>query len=93
MRTGQNPQAISFPNAKFIQMRMTFAPDSSLYLLDSNGKNFYHFSLQRNLQKIVQPGFSDPGLIPENAPTAMVVSPGKIVFLAYGNQIFHAPLP
>lgn len=93
MRTGESPQAISFPDAQFIQMRMTSAPDSSIYLLDANGRNLYHFSLQRNLQKILHPGFTDEGYAPENAPTAVAVSPAKIVFLAYGSQIYHAALP
>jgi hypothetical protein len=93
MRTGQTPQPISFPNAQFMQMRMTAAPDSSLYLLDANGKSVYHFSLQRNLQKILSPRFADEGSILKNVPTAIAVSPGKIGFVAYGNQIFYAPLP
>ncbi len=93
MRTGQSPQPISFPNAQFTQMRMTAAPDSSLYLLDANGKSVYHFSLQRNLQKILHPVFSDAGFTPEDTPTAVAVSPGKIGFVAYGNQIYYAPLP
>ncbi len=93
MRTGESPQAISFPDAQFIQMRMTAAPDSSLYLLDANGGNLYHFSLQRNLQKILHPGFVDKGFAPEYTLTAVAVSPAKIVFLAYGSQIFHAALP
>lgn len=93
MRTGESPRAISFPDAQFIQMRMTSAPDSSLYLLDANGRNLYHFSLQRNLQKILHPGFLDEGFAPDIAPTAVAVSPAKIVFLAYGSQIYHAALP
>lgn len=93
MRTGQSPQPISFPNAQFLQMRMTAAPDSSLYLLDANGKSVYHFSLQRNLQKILNPRFADEGLIEKDVPTAIAISPGKLGFVAYGNQIFYAPLP
>lgn len=92
MRTGETPQAISFPDAQFIQMRMTSAPDSSIYMLDANGRNLYHFSLQRNLQRILHPGFTDEGFAPENAPTAVAVSPAKIVFLAYGSQIFRGAL-
>ncbi len=93
MRTGQSPQPISFPNASFTQMRMTEAPDSSLYLLDANGSSLYHFSLQRNLQKILHPTFTDEGLMPQKAATAIAVSPGKIAFMAYGSQVFYAPLP
>ncbi len=93
MRSGQSPQAISFPDSQFIQMRMTPAPDSSIYLLDTHGNGIYHFSLQRNLQKIYQPGFSDPGYAPAGASTSMTLSPGKTVFMAFGNQVYYGSLP
>lgn len=93
MRSGQSPQAISFPDSQFIQMRMTPAPDSSIYLLDTHGNGIYHFSLQRNLQKIFQPGFSDPGYAPDGASTSMALSPGKTVFMAFGNQVYYGILP
>ena len=93
MRTGQAPQAINFPEAQFSQMRMTSAPDSSIYLMDVNGGTIFHFSLQRNLQRILHPRFPDQ---PDNVRiplTAFAVSPGKVAFLAYGNKVFYAPLP
>ena len=93
MRSGQSPQAISFPDSQFIQMHMTPAPDSSIYLLDTHGNGIYHFSLQRNLQKIFQPGFSDPGYAPDGATTSMALSPGKTVFMAFGNQVYYGFLP
>lgn len=93
MRTGQEPAAINFPEASFIQMRMTAAPDSSIYLLDGTGKAMYHFSLQRNLQKILHPRFMDGVNLDRVAPTAVAVSSARIVFLAFGSQIYYAPLP
>lgn len=93
MRTGEQPASISFPEAKFIQMRMTAAPDSSIYLLDAAGKAMYHFSLQRNLQKILHPRFMDGVNLDRVAPTAVAVSSARIVFLAFGSQIYYAPLP
>lgn len=93
MRTGQDPAAINFPEAKFVQMRMTAAPDSSIYLLDAGGKAMYHFSLQRNLQKILHPRFLDGVNLDRVAPTAVAVSSARIVFLAFGSQIYYAPLP
>lgn len=93
MRTGQVPQAINFPEANFIQMRMTAAPDSSIYLLDTTAKALFHFSLQRNLQKVLHPRLMNGLNIDRLTPTAFAVSSGRIAFMAFGNQIFYAPLP
>jgi hypothetical protein len=93
MRAGQTPETISFPDAKFVQMRMTAAPDSSIYLLDASSKALFHFSLQRNLQKIMNPRFSDGTNIDRLTPTAVAVSSGRVAFMAFGNQVYYAPLP
>lgn len=93
MRAGQTPETISFPDANFVQMRMTTAPDSSIYLLDASSKALYHFSLQRNLQKIMNPRFSDSTNIDRLTPTAVAVSSGRVAFMAFGNQVYYAPLP
>ncbi len=93
MRAGQTAQAVSFPDSQFVQMRMTPAPDSSLYLLDAHGTGIYHFSLQRNLQKIYQPGFTDPEYSPKGAVTSVGFSPGKAIFMAFGNQIYSGVMP
>ncbi len=93
MRSGNEPQAINFPDSQFVQMRLTAAPDSSFYLLDTHGSSLFHFSLQRNLQKIIQPMFSDPGYRPKGAASSFAISPGKLAFLAFGNQIYFGALP
>ena len=93
MRTAQEPQPVSFPDANFVQLRMTPAPDSSLYLLDGRNKSVYHFSLQRNLQKIMHPRLMDDMDIEKLTPTAMDVSTGRIAYMAFGNLVYYAPLP
>lgn len=93
MRNGQEQQAVTFPDSAFIQMRMTSAPDSSLYLLDAHGNGIYHFSLQRNLQKIFAPGFTDPEYSPSGEVTSVAFTPGRILFIAFGNQVFTATIP
>jgi hypothetical protein len=92
-RAGQEPEAVTFSDSQFIQMRMTPAPDSSLYLLDAHGNGIYHFSLLRNLQKILQPGFADPEFAPRYTVTSVAFSPGRMVFLAFGNQVYTAFMP
>lgn len=93
MRSGSEPQAINFPDAQFVQMRLTAAPDSSIYFLDTHGSSLFHFSLQRNLQKIIQPFFTDPGYRPKVPATSVAISPGKLVFMAFGNQVYSGALP
>ncbi len=93
MRTGQTPQAISFPESNFVQMRMTAAPDSSIYLLDAHAKAIYHFSLQRNLQKILHPRLMDGYNLDVLSPTAIAVSSSRTAFIAFGSQIYYAQLP
>ena len=93
MRSGQTAQTVNFPDSEFIQMRMTPAPDSSIYLLDAHGTGIYHFSLQRNLQKIYQPGFTDPEYSPKGKVTSVGFSPGKTIFMAFGSQIYTAAMP
>lgn len=93
MRTAQEPQPVSFPNAGFVQLHMTPAPDSSLYLLDAKEKSIYHFSLQRNLQKILYPRLIDDMDVEKLTPTAVAISTGRIAYLALGNLVYYAPLP
>lgn len=93
IRGGVQPQAINFPDARFVQMRLTAAPDSSIYLLDTHGSSLFHFSLQRNLQKIIQPLFGDTGNRPKVAASSVAISPEKLVFLAFANQIYFGALP
>jgi hypothetical protein len=92
MRAGQSPQAVSFPDAKFIQMHMTQAPDSSLYVLDAAGKTIYHFSLQRNLQRVYLPSFENNATT-KLEPSAFAVSPGRLVFMALQNDVQFSQLP
>ncbi len=93
MRTGAEPKPIHFPETKFVQLRMTPSPDSSLYILDAKTKAVYHFSLQRNLQKIMHPILRDGEDIARMTPTALAISSGRIAFVAFENKVYFAPLP
>jgi len=93
MRTAQEPQPVVFPNAKFVQISMTPAPDSSLYLLDAKEKSIYHFSLQRNLQQIIYPRLKDDMDLEKLTPTAIAISTGRIAYMAFGNLVYYSPLP
>jgi hypothetical protein len=92
-RAGQNLTVTSFPEAQFVQMRMTEAPDSSLYLLDASKDTIYHFSYGRNLQRVLHPRLTDGTDSTGLTPTAFTVSPGRTLFLAYSNQIYYGQIP
>lgn len=93
MRTGSEPQPIHFPETSFVQLRMTPSPDSSLYILDSKSKAVYHFSLQRNLQKIMHPILRDGEDIARMTPTALAISSSRMAFVAFENKVYFSPLP
>jgi hypothetical protein len=92
-RAGQNLSVTSFPEAQFVQMRMTEAPDSSLYLLDASKDTIYHFSYARSLQRVLHPRLTDGTDSTGLTPTAFAVSPGRTLFLAYSNQIYYGQIP
>jgi hypothetical protein len=92
MRAGQEPQVVTFPEVKFIQMHMTPAPDSSLYVLDAAGKTIHHFSLQRNLQKVFLPSFENAA-VAKLEPSAFAVSPGRLIFVALQHEVQFTQLP
>lgn len=92
-RSGSTVTVNSFPEAQFIQMRMTDAPDSSLYLLDAKSDTVYHFSYARSLQRILHPRMEDGNDSTKMVPTAFAVSPSRLLFIAYSNQIYYGQIP
>ncbi|MHC1739575.1 MAG: hypothetical protein AB9897_00520 [Anaerolineaceae bacterium] len=92
-RAGQTLSVGSFPEAQFVQMRMTEAPDSSLYLLDAKNDTIYHFSYLRSLQRVLHPRMIDGTDSSTLIPTAFAVSPSRVLFVAYGNQIYFGQIP
>ena len=92
-RAGQNTQVDSFPEAQFVQMHMTESPDSSIYLLDSGKDLVYHFSYARSLQRVLHPRLLDGTDSSSLIPTAFAVSPSRVLFMAYSNQIYYGQIP
>lgn len=67
-------------------------PDPSIYFLEPQKAQLYQFSLRLNLNKVLRFGSAD-GSLPGGDATAFFVSPDRRVFLAFGNQLYHALLP
>jgi len=88
-RSGQSTEIDNFGDSRFVQMRLTAAPDSSIYLLDANSNGIYHFSLLRNLQKILQPGFPDLEYSPRQEVTSVAISPGRDLPGVWGSCVYR----
>ena len=83
----------TFPDSLFTQMIATEPPDPSIYILDPRSTGIYHFSLMLNLQRILLPLPDRDYPIPTQAVSAFTINPNRMVFMAFGNKIYQAPLP
>ncbi len=92
-RPGKEVEVQRFPEGRFIKMIATQPPDPSLYILDTAGASVYHFSLRLNLQRQLRIEADSNFSLPDKPPTAFAITPGPMVLVAYGNQLFAAPLP
>ena len=92
MRPGMEEQTLVFPNAFFAQVQTSSPPDPSLFLLDVNSPAVYRFSLQLNLDRLIQPSQYTDYDLPEPPATAFSISPSWVIFIAYGNDVIYASL-
>lgn len=83
----------NFPEARFLQMATTQPPDPSLFILDTSGPSIYHFSLRLNLQRQLRQDTTSEFQLPNKTATAFAISPSRLVFMAFGNEVFFGPLP
>jgi hypothetical protein len=94
-RPGANPTPTKFPNTKFSQMLI--AQPYSIYIMDIKKPALYHFSLSLSMQQALVPDQNGDYPLPNSIPTAFAVMPdlsaSRRAFIAYGNQVFYAPLP
>ena len=86
-----NPQTM--PETLFTQILAINAPDPSLYLLDAQNAAVYRFSVVLNFQDQMRPSGTTGTTLPHREPTAFTITPRRIVFLAYGNELFMGQMP
>jgi hypothetical protein len=82
-----------FKQASFIQMQTTEPPDPSLFVLDAKEKAIYHFSLRLNFQRQLRQNTDDDFSLPNRAVTSFAVTANRVLFMAFGNQIYFGALP
>ncbi len=94
-RPGREGQPLVTPSS-FIEVRATQPPDPSLYLLEPGTPAVYHFSLRLAYQRQLQPqrNLATTGAVGARPATAFALSPdGRVMFLAFGNEVFYAGMP
>jgi hypothetical protein len=92
-QAGQDVEVNSFANTQFTQLHLTEAPDSSLYILDAANDTIYHFSYILSLQRELHPRLTDGSDADTLTPTSFAVSPTRLLFIAYSNQIYYGQMP
>lgn len=93
-RPGMEPAPLRFDGANFTQLQATQPPDPSLFALDAATQSIFHLSLRRlNLQREYRPRLDTDFPVPNTPPTAFAVAPNRRALVAFGNQVFFAPIP
>ena len=93
-RPGMEPSPLRFDGANFTQLQATQPPDPSLFALDAANQSIYHLSLRRlNLQREYRPPVNADFPVPDTPPTAFAVTPNRRALVAFGSQVFFAPIP
>ncbi len=79
----------AFAQAHFTQMALTALPDSTLLLLDADGRSVYRISLRTfELQSILGAAGGASNPISQGLFSAMTVSPNHVLYVALGGQVY-----
>lgn len=92
-RPGYASDQAIFAGTKFTHLQVNEPPDPSLYILDSAGGGLYHFSLRLNLQQVLKWTGGEDFSLPKTAPTSFLVAPGRVLLVAFANQVYFGYLP
>ena len=92
-RKGAEPEPRVMGGTRFIQMMSTEPPQSSLFVLDADTPAVYQFSLRLTFIKQIRPLSSEDYTVPQTPATAFVVTPGRNILLAFGDELYRGSLP
>ncbi len=77
---------------KFTHLSYAPAPDASIYYLDTQDASLYQFSLKLNLNDVKRAAAVSPFNFSKGV-TAMSMANDRIVYLAFGADLYASPLP
>ena len=92
-RSGRDHKPNLMPDTLFSQILTINAPDPSLFMLDPSHASIYRFSVLLNFQDQMRPSSTTNPALPRTEPTAFTITPRRIAFLAYDNQVYMAQMP
>ncbi len=91
-RAGREKSPWIFMDSRFELMQQTQLPNTAIYILDGVNRSINKFGYQMNLERVLKPQSNRNYPIPDEDPTGFGITSDLEVFLAYGNQLFIAPL-
>lgn len=83
----QNGRTVA--GANFSELLLTEPPGPSIFFLDPITPAVYQFSTRMNIVRQLR-GASE---LPQELVTAFTISPNRLVFLAFKNQVYFGPIP
>jgi len=91
-RTGREKKPWIFMDTRFEMLQQTHSPNAALYILDSANRAINQFSMQLNLERVLKAQTNRNYPIPDIDPSGFGITADMEIFLAFGNQLFIAPL-
>jgi len=91
-RPGKSVDTNRVDGTQFKRVFVVGVPDPSIFILDTASSSVYQFSLRLTFYRQIQ-----MQLYPDHKPvqpaTAFNISPARIIWMAYGNEVFYGLLP
>ena len=91
-RLGREKNPWIFMDSSFSMMQDMRMPTPSLYILDEQNKAVMRFSYILSLEKVFKAKANRNYPLPAGAPSGIMATADQELFLAFGNQLFFAPL-
>jgi hypothetical protein len=88
-RPGREEQAVNMPGSNFVAILYNPPPASSISILDANNADIYRLSQIFRLNRQLRPDMGDAEVLAPTA-TAFTIGMERVIFLAFGNQVFYA---
>lgn len=88
-RLGKEDQPVAMPDSRFVSVLFTAPPNPAVNILDADQADIFLFSLRFRLNKRMRSDFGNYEILSPTA-TAFTIGVDRIVFIAFGHQVFWA---
>jgi hypothetical protein len=88
-RPGKEDQPVAMPDSRFVSVLFTAPPNPAINILDADQADIFLFSLRFRLNKRMRSDFGNYEILSPTA-TAFTIGVDRIVFIAFGHQVFWA---